>query len=326
MTKTQKKVTWIFLQIVVTLFFLYLTFHNTNFKTLRASLYAINYWLLSFTLMPLLATFFLLAAREKYLLLHMHKFHEYDLLRGVTLGFVGNNVLPFRGGEFLKVLYWSRVSSRSYVSLLSVALIERLLDLGCLIFLFFIGTKSVLIKLGIDIQWVIALFVLVLLPLMILIFLDWKYKKEFALHQSIHYFLGDRISHWINHAISQVMQGIRVLGNLKNIVSALFFTIIYWAMNLICIAVMLKAFHIVVPWQAVIVLALATSFGTAIPAAPGYIGTFDYFSKMALVLFGVPASLAASFAIVSHIVLMVPLTLVGIIFVYPILGRLGKAK
>ena len=85
------------------------------------------------------------------------------------------------------------------------------------------------------------------------------------------------------------------------------------------------AFHLPVSWEKTVVLLLATCFGTAIPAAPGYIGTFDYFSKMALVLYGVNESVAASFAITTHFMSIVPLTLVGIIFVYPAMSRLLKS-
>ncbi len=325
MKKAQKKWLLIILQIAITVFFLYLTFHNTQFHALGAAVANINYWLVCLTLIPQLIIFFLLAAREKCLLQKIHPFHFRDLFEGAVIGFVGNNVLPFRGGEFLKVLYWSKRSSKSYVSLLSVALIERLLDLACLIFLFFVGSKSILTKLGVDITWVIAVFIGVVLFMLLLIFLDWKYKREFALHKSIQVVFGHSITHWCNDFLNKVMQGIRILGDFKNIFFALCFTIAYWLVTMGIVVMLLYAFHLTVMWQEVIVIVLATSFGSAIPAAPGYIGTFDYFSKMSLVLYGVSASVAASFAIVSHVILMVPFTILGILFVYPVLKRLMKS-
>jgi hypothetical protein len=122
------------------------------------------------------------------------------------------------------------------------------------------------------------------------------------------------------------MRGFRVLGSAQDTFLAAFFTVLYWGMNFAGIFIALYAFHLPVSWEKAVVILLATSFGVAIPAAPGYVGTYDYFAKMALVLYGVNASVAASFAIVTHVVSIVPLTLIGILFVYPALGRLMKSR
>ncbi|OGT42163.1 MAG: hypothetical protein A3F13_05020 [Gammaproteobacteria bacterium RIFCSPHIGHO2_12_FULL_40_19] len=323
--KLQKKWIFIFLQIIITFVFLYLTFRNTEIESLKSALSTANYWLLALGLIPQLIAFFLLAAREKFLLNKLYHFRFRDLFEGVIIGYVGNNILPLRGGEFLKVLYWSKKSSKSYISLLSVALIERLLDLICLILLFFVGSQVILAKMGFDIRWIACFVASIFFCIGILIFLDWKYKNEFKLHASLQHLLGEAIAHYCNDLINKVMTGFRVLGSSKNIFFAIVITLLYWAINLFGLAISFYAFHLPVSWEKIVVLLLATCFGTAIPAAPGYIGTFDYFSKMALVLYGVDQSVAASFAIATHFMSLVPFTLLGILFVYPAMSRLVKS-
>ncbi|EKD92087.1 MAG: hypothetical protein ACD_29C00196G0002 [uncultured bacterium] len=241
------------------------------------------------------------------------------------IGLIGNNILPFRGGEFLKVLYWSKQSSKSYVSLFSVALLERLLDLIFLIVLFFVGSHAILLQLGINIKWIIIFLAVILFGIGLLIYLDWKYKKQFQLHASLQRLLGASITHHCNDFLNKVMKGFRVLGSAKDIFYAIFFTILYWTMSLFIILIFLYAFHLPVELNESLVILLVTSFGAAIPAAPGNIGTYDYFAKISLVLYGVNASVAASFAVVSHVVSVVPLTLIGILFIYPALSRLMKS-
>ena len=326
MKKVQKKWLLFTLQITITFVFLYLTFRNTHFESLKSAFLTVNYWLLCLALMPQFITFFLLAAREKYLLNEIFQFRFRDLLESVVIGYIGNNVLPLRGGEFLKVLYWSKCSSKSYVSLLSVALIERLLDLVCLIALFFVGSQVILLQLGFDIQWIVIFLASILFFIGVLVFLDWKYKNEFKLHASLQRLVGDAIAHYFNDFINKVMAGFRVLGSGKNILFAMLITIIYWVINLFSFVICLYAFGLPVSWDEIVVLLLATCFGTAIPAAPGYIGTYDYFSKLALMLYGVNASVAASFAIATHFLSIVPFTLIGIIFVYPAMSRLMKSS
>ena len=61
------------------------------------------------------------------------------------------------------------------------------------------------------------------------------------------------------------------------------------------------------PW-----FALSTgTLGTLLPSSPGYIGTFDYFTMLGLVAFGTNNDLATAFAFIVHLVLWLPLTLVG---------------
>ena len=323
--KVYKKWFLFALQIAITFVFLYLTFRNTQIESLKSAFLTVNYWMLCLTLVPQLMTFFLLAAREKFLLNKLFHFKFRDLLEGVFIGYVGNNILPLRGGEFLKVLYWAKCSSKSYVSLLSVALIERLLDLVCLIALFFVGSQVILSKMGFDIRWIIGFLISIFFFIGVLVFLDWKYKNEFKLHASLQRLVGEAIAQYFNDFINKAMVGFRVLGSGKNIFIAVLITILYWIINLFGLIIFFYAFHLPVSFGKIVVLLLATCFGTAIPAAPGYIGTFDYFSKMALVLYGVNASIAASFAIATHFMSIVPFTLFGIIFVYPAMSRLMKS-
>jgi hypothetical protein len=93
-------------------------------------------------------------------------------------------------------------------------------------------------------------------------------------------------------------------------------------MSLLSIAIFMYAFHLPMSAEEIVIILLVTSFGVAIPAAPGCVGTYDYFAKMSLMLYGVNASTAASFAIVTHIISIVPLTVIGMTIVYPVIIRL----
>lgn len=322
----RKKSFLIVLQIIITFVFLYLTFKNTHITHLKSVFLSVNYGVLCLTLVPQLISLFLLALREKYLLNKIYPFHFRDLFEATLIGFVGNNILPLRGGEFLKVLYWSKQSNKSYVSLLSVALIERMLDLIFLIMLFFVGSQAVLLQLGFNIRWIVTLMVVIFSIIAIFILLDRKYQNEFKLHATLQKLLGDAISHYCNDFINKMMAGFRVLGSVKNVTIAFLITVLYWGMSIAGLWIAFYAFHLPVSWERITVLMLATCLGTAIPAAPGYIGTFDYFSKMALMLYGVKESVAISFALATHFMSIVPLTLIGMIFVYPAMGRLLKSK
>jgi sugar phosphate permease len=55
------------------------------------------------------------------------------------------------------------------------------------------------------------------------------------------------------------------------------------------------------------------SLATAIPSAPGFVGTFDYFGALGAVAHGMDWNSATAFIVVSHIVLVGPYALVSLL-------------
>ena len=67
----------------------------------------------------------------------------------------------------------------------------------------------------------------------------------------------------------------------------------------------------------VILLVTAVSnLATAVPAAGGGIGTFEVAAAATLTLLGVEASAAGAYTIVVHTALLVPVTLLGLIYLW----------
>ena len=56
-----------------------------------------------------------------------------------------------------------------------------------------------------------------------------------------------------------------------------------------------------------------TTLSVVIPSTPGYVGTYHYLCQLSLVMFGVSASEALSFAVIAHLVNVVPVSLAGLI-------------
>jgi uncharacterized membrane protein YbhN (UPF0104 family) len=56
----------------------------------------------------------------------------------------------------------------------------------------------------------------------------------------------------------------------------------------------------------------AVNLATALPSAPGYIGTFEAPGVAVLRAFGIPGPAAIAYTLVLHLVLWLPITLVGL--------------
>jgi len=53
-----------------------------------------------------------------------------------------------------------------------------------------------------------------------------------------------------------------------------------------------------------------------LPAAPGYVGTFEYFTVLGLALFGIGQEAALAYALLAHIFQLIPVSAVGLFFAW----------
>jgi uncharacterized membrane protein YbhN (UPF0104 family) len=67
----------------------------------------------------------------------------------------------------------------------------------------------------------------------------------------------------------------------------------------------------------VLVLTTATSnMGTAIPSTGGGVGPFEFFAQATLVFFLVDVSVASAYVLVLHAALLMPITVLGLVYVW----------
>jgi len=86
-----------------------------------------------------------------------------------------------------------------------------------------------------------------------------------------------------------------------------------WLINAVTVYFMLLAFNIEVTPVVAAVLIVGTNLSMAVPAAPGYVGTFEAAVVGVLVALGQPKDVSQSFAIIYHFVGLVPVALIGVI-------------
>jgi uncharacterized membrane protein YbhN (UPF0104 family) len=75
----------------------------------------------------------------------------------------------------------------------------------------------------------------------------------------------------------------------------------------------LSMFDTGAPWHAAVISVLATNLAMVVPSSAASIGVFEVAARASLTLYGVPAALALSFALVLHAVNVVPTLPIGAI-------------
>ena len=223
-----------------------------------------------------------------------------DIYALTTVGYMGNNVLPARAGEALRVVLLSQRCEGSKRTLLGSVVAERVLDVIALVAIFVVTVYGVLSTsevLPTDHPLVVAgVGVLLLVAGAVAI---WVLRRH-------HVF--ERARDWLR----PLADAPRALLN-KRGGALLGATFVLWAIEAAVYLAVARAIDLDFSVTGALYLVALTNFVAALPAAPGSIGTFD-----AAVLFGAKALDATSSAAVSYVILLrfvlyVPITIVGLV-------------
>jgi uncharacterized protein (TIRG00374 family) len=218
---------------------------------------------------------------------------------GLTMvGYMGNNVLPARGGELLKVgLLGTRTPAR-HREVLGTVVTERVLDAGVLVALFAILTwAGVKGSASTDGTATIAAASLVAVASCAALYLALRRRGLFERFAA---------------AIRPVAGASRQLVTRQGVPLAAFSAVI-WALDGTTVLLAARSVGVdlaVVSALAVIVLG---SLAAAIPAAPGYVGTFDAAFLLGIHAAGATGGDAVSVLLMSRFVLFGPPTIAGLV-------------
>ncbi len=280
--------------------------------------------------------FFLRAVRWRPILAGVQERLPYGpLWRAVAIGMAINNLVPARAGELARAFALNRERrdvpfSAAFASIA----VDRIFDAAVVVGLMLVGMLDPAFPRDTPIagysalRWVgvsSAALGAALLTLAALAWFPAQVERLFEL-------LVGRVAPAIEEKgiafIRAFTAGLGVLRHPGRAIQALLWTILHWFMNAVAFWIAFKAVGIPAPLSAGLFLQGIIAIGVAIPAAPGFFGAFEALGKAGLALYGVPATLAVTWAIGFHIVSYIPITTMGIIYFARLgvsLGDMAKA-
>ncbi|MDE2661614.1 MAG: lysylphosphatidylglycerol synthase transmembrane domain-containing protein [Gemmatimonadota bacterium] len=287
-----------------------------------------NVWLLIAATVVATLTFNLRAIRWEILLRASNGSLPFgSRYAAVCIGFMANNVLPGRLGEFVRAYSLSRITPVPLSAALASLVVERLLDaIVLMVFLvpaFFIvgvdeaasGTLRDLFTLGVVLvsASLLALALLVRSPDRFLR-LAARWSRRVA---------PDRVANRIMDVLSAFVDGLGALRHAHVFARAMLWSFAVWAWNAASFYLGFLAFGIVGPgFLGALVLQTTISFAVAIPSTPGFFGPFEAAARVALELHQIEPARIISFAAGYHILTFLPITVLGIWY----MRRLGISR
>ena len=217
-----------------------------------------------------------------------------------TVGYMGNNVLPARAGEALRVVLLSPRCDASKRTIISSIVAERVLDVIALLTIFITtvyGVLSTAEVLPTDRPLLVTgIGVVLLLAGAITI---WVLRRHDVF---------DRVRNWLRPLADSPRALISRWGLVLLAGTFLLWTVeasVYWTVA--------RAIELDISISGALYLVALTNFVAALPAAPGSIGTFDAAVLWGANKLGATGSMAVSYVILVRFVLYVPITIVGLV-------------
>lgn len=241
----------------------------------------------------------------------------------VTIGFMGNNLLPARIGEFLRAYSLSRMEPVPIVGSFASLVIERMFDGLLVIALLFaamslpdfpslagfdqFSVPAVARGMAIFVGLVtLILFSLVLFP-----------KRAVAALEKVVVVLPASFRRPIVDALEAFLAGAGMLRDVRLLGRATGWSIVLWLFNAVGFWIGMNAFGIHLSFTAALFLQSAVALGVSLPSAPGFFGTYQAVATLVLHdIWGADINAAGAFAIGFHLAGFVPVTLIGLFYAW----------
>jgi uncharacterized membrane protein YbhN (UPF0104 family) len=216
--------------------------------------------------------------------------------RYICIGFLANNVLPFRAGDVARAAAIHRGTGIRFPSVVGSLALERLLDM---VMVAALGLAAIQVAPALPRS--IRLVALIggggmAVAFVLLIFVARRAWREAPPGS------GGRLRIWIWNLWVRFSAGFSALGTARGVLAAAALAVGIWILALGTMALRLAAFDLPPTWPVAVVLLTCLGFGVAVPSAPGFIGVYHAAAVFALELFDVDREVAVAFGIFSWLV------------------------
>jgi uncharacterized protein (TIRG00374 family) len=235
----------------------------------------------------------------------------------VSVAYMAINVLPARMGEVVRPWLLARRSSVSFSNVVGNLLVEKTMDSVVIVFYILVGLLTTAdlpawVRRG---ALVPAAAAVVLAALVALVW----WRGERVVERWVTRFLPTGLGARAVGVARAIADGMRILPDARLVGMVFLVSLALWFLPILSSWVMIRAFHLDVPFNAALIVFIFIGFGTALPQAPGMVGTYQYACVLALGLFGVPQSSALAYGLVLNAVQLGSLVAQGLVAL-PIAG------
>ena len=227
-------------------------------------------------------------------------------LSSLLVGYLANNVLPARLGEVVRSHDLGERTGISRTTILGTIVVERVVDTVVVV------TIAAIAILVMSVRGIVASAVMVGAAVSVLLVM------AIALGIVAHRLPGaERVTAVIERkprihmTLVRLRTGLAVAGHVPTMVVAILLSIGSWSCTVLAFAAAAQAVGVEPTIGQAALLAAGTNLATAIPAAPGYVGTFELATVAIAASVGIARAPALAFAVLVHVTTLLLTSVAG---------------
>lgn len=316
----------VLLGIALAVVLLLVFFRQADFAAIGNALRRADYGIVAVAAVLSVVAMVLRAWRWGYLLRPLERVGMGTLTSCTMIGWAVTTLLPGRLGEVVRPVLLARRERISASAAFATVVLERIFDLvGVLAILAVylslfplppaLDAEGEAVIRGLRLSGLLAVVGVVGILAVIAAMQLWPRRAE-AVLQRLLGILPRSIAGRLFALLRTFITGFGSLGRPRLVALIILQTGIVWGVILAQYAVLFVAFELELPTWAVLPLVLLIVIGVMVPT-PGAVGSFHVAAEIGLVtLFAVPRDVGVAYAILSHAVAFVPVTLIGIGYMF----------
>jgi glycosyltransferase 2 family protein len=312
-----------FVGIGISALLLYLTFRRMDLYAVWQNLRGVNVPLFLLSSAAATGVFWIRAWRWRGILRPVRDVPFRPRFAAVTIGFMGNNLLPARIGEFLRAYSLSRMEPVPVVASFASLVVERLFDGLLVITLLFVsmslpGFPVVDATEGVGYTgYARAAAFLVGAITVILVALVLVPKRAVALMERVVTVFPKPVRRPVVDALEAFLSGVGILRDPRLLLGATAWSVLLWTFNAVGFWIAFHAFGLPLPFTAALFFQSAIALAVSVPSGPAFVGVYHGAAVFVLSrMWGAPEAAAGAFAVGFHIAGFVPVTLIGLYYAW----------
>ena len=306
--------------------FLYLFLRNIDIHEVWKHIRQGNpHWLI-LSMALILLNYFMRALRWRYFFLPIKKTRIWNLYITTVIGFAANTIFPLKIGEVVRPILLGRKENIGRSAALATVVIERLFD-TLSVLLMLVVYLLVLVRpeqlsteasasLGKLKVYGMMFFAGVIAIVIFLYYLKTKPTLIRAIVGRVESFLPGKISHSLDGILDSFIEGLSILHDPKLLLKIGCWSIAFWLLISAGFWAGVRAYVPDFPFTGTFLVMILLAIGIAVPT-PGAVGSYHLACKIGLSrFFGVPETRAIAIALISHFITFVPVTILGVAFLW----------
>lgn len=256
----------------------------------------------------------IISLRWRFLLRAIKPIPLTQLIPLVAIGYMGNNIYPFRSGEVLRIYLLKRNHDVAYGRAATTVIVERVFD-GLVMLTFVLVPLAFLDVASPEVERIALLTTPIFLTALAVFFgLAARPNLLRGLANWAAGWLPGKLGDIATKIAEEIITGLEGLRTPADLIGTILSSYTTWAVEASVYWIVAFAFGLDVGYPLMLLTVGVVNLAGLLPASPGMVGVFQYFVIVVLTASGIPEATAAAYAIAVHIVIWLPPTLAGFIF------------